>query len=95
MLIAESCGVSVGRANTTRQGEESPPTPVLRSWTLYRDNRVLGDDWAGHRVIGDKLFGPDGRHITPRDYALIRLVWQALAEKDPASYYALLDRKRQ
>lgn len=94
-LIAAWCGVSVGTAEHYKAGRRKPPTPVLRLWTLYRENCVLGEDWAGHRVIGNKLFGPDGRHITPSDYALIGLLWQALAEKVPASYYALLDRKRQ
>ena len=93
-VIAEWCGVSIGTAAHYKSGRRKPPTPALRLFRLKRDEKVLGDAWDGYRVINDKLFGPDGRHVRPSDIALMGLVWQALAEKDPESYYALLEQAR-
>ena len=94
VLIAEWCGVSIGTAEHYKTGRRKPPTPVLRLFRLYRDGKVLGDEWSGYKVTHEKLFGPDDRFVRPSDIALLGLVWQALAEKDPDSYYALLDRQR-
>ena len=91
-VIAEWCGVSVGTAEHYKAGRRKPPTPVLRLFRLYRDGQVLGNDWEGYKVKDERLFGPDGRHVRPTDIALMGLVWQALAEKDPESYYALLEK---
>jgi hypothetical protein len=93
-VIAEWCGVSVGTAAHYKAGRRKPPTPVLRLFRLYRDGKVLGKEWDGYNVSGEKLFGPNSRHVRPSDIALTGLVWQALAEKDPESYYALLEKKR-
>ena len=93
-VIAEWCGVSVGTAKHYKAGRRKPPTPVLRLFRLYRDGKVLGDKWRDYKVHEDKLFGPDDRFVRPNDIALMGLVWQALAEKDPDSYYALLDNER-
>jgi hypothetical protein len=93
-VIAEWCGVSIGTAEHYKAGRRKPPTPVLRLFRLYRDGQVLGQEWEGYRIKDEKLFGPDGRHVRPTDIALMGLVWQALAEKDPDSYYALLESQR-
>ena len=91
-VIAEWCGVSIGTAEHYKAGRRKPPTPVLRLFRLYRDGKILDDDWQEYKVVDGKLFGPDGRHVRPSDIALMGLVWQALAEKDPESFYAILDR---
>lgn len=88
-LIAEWCGVSVGTAEHYKAGRRKPPTPVLRLFRLYRDRKVLGDEWADYRVVGENLVGPDGRNITPSHLAMWSIVWQLLAEKDPQSYHSL------
>lgn len=93
-VIAEWCGVSVGTAKHYKAGRRKPPTPVLRLFRLYRDGSVLGEEWAGYRVVDGKMFGPDGRFIRPSDIALMGLVWQALAEKNPESYFAILENAR-
>ena len=93
-LIAEWCGVSVGTAQHYKAGRRKPPTPVLRLFRLYRDGKVLGKGWEEYRVKDQKLLGPDGRDVRPSDIVLMGLVWQALAEKDPESYYALLESQR-
>lgn len=93
-IIAEWCGVSVGTAEHYKAGRRKPPTPVLRLFRLYRDGKVLDKDWKEYKMIEGKLFGPDGRHVKPSDIALMCLVWQALTDKDPNSYYAILESAR-
>lgn len=93
-LIAEVCGVSVGTAEHYKAGRRKPPTPVLRLFRLFRDKKTLGPEWDGYTVREDKIYGPDGRFVRPSDIVLMGLVWQALAEKDPESYYAILEQSR-
>jgi hypothetical protein len=93
-VVAEWCGVSVGTAEHYKAGRRKPPTPVLRLFSLLKDGKVLGQEWSDHKVCGDKMFGPDNRYVRPSDIALMGLVWHALAEKDPESYYALLEQQR-
>ena len=89
-LIANWCGVSVGTAEHYKGGRRKPPTPVLRLFRLFRDEKVLGRDWEGYRVIGDKIFSPDGRFVKPSHIELQGLLWQALADASPAKYHELL-----
>lgn len=89
-VIAEWCGVSIGTAEHYKASRRKPPTPVLRLFRLYRDGKVLGPEWDDYRVIGDRLFGPDGKHIRPNDIVLWGIGWQLLAEKYPDQYHALL-----
>ena len=86
--------MSVGTAEHYKAGRRKPPTPVLRLFRLYRDGQVLGNEWAGFKIVKGKLYGPDGRAVRPSDIALMGLVWQALADKDPESYYAILESAR-
>ncbi len=89
-LIAEWCGVSVGTAEHYKAGRRKPPTPVLRLIRLYRDGKVLGREWEDYRIVDERLFGPDGKHIRPNDIVLWQLGWQLLADKYPDKYHALL-----
>jgi hypothetical protein len=89
-VIAEWCGVSVGTAEHYKAGRRRPPTPVLRLFRQYRDQKVLGSEWKGYRVIGDKIFGPDGRFVKPSHIELQGLLWQALADASPSKYHELL-----
>ena len=93
-VIAEWCGVSVGTAEHYKAGRRKPPTTVLRLFRLYRDGKVLDDDWREYKIVKGKLFGPDGRSVRPSDIVLMGLVWQALAEKDSESYFAILEQTR-
>ena len=90
-VIAEWCGVSVGTAEHYKTGRRKPPTPVLRLFRLYRDGKVLDENWRDFRVANGKLSGPDGRPVKPTDIILMGLVWQALAELDSARYHELLE----
>jgi hypothetical protein len=93
-LIAEWCGVSVGTAEHYKAGRRKPPTPVLRLFRLYRDGKVLDGAWSDFRVRKGMLIGNDCRPVRPSDIVLMGLVWQALSEKDPESYFALMDNSR-
>ena len=92
-LIAEWCGVSVGTAEHYKAGRRRPPTPVLRLFRLYRDGKVLDEDWNDYRVVKGALYGRDGKPVRPSDVVLIGLLWQALAAVDSDSYMELLQRK--
>ena len=89
-LIAEWTGVSVGTAEHYKAGRRKPPTPVLRLFRLYRDGKVLDGEWDKYRIANGKMFGSNGRPVRPSDIALMGLIWQALAEVDPNSYYTIL-----
>jgi len=89
-VIAEWCGVSVATAKHYKAGSRRPPTPVIRLFRLYRDQKVLGKDWDGHKVQGPKLFGPDGKSITASHIVLQSLLWQALADSNQEKYFQLL-----
>ena len=91
-VIAEWCCVSVGTAKLYKSGHRKPSKAVLKLFRLHRDQRILSDDWEGFRVIGDKIYRPDGRHIRPVDIHLIVLLWQALSECAPGRYKDLLKR---
>lgn len=82
--------MSVGTAQHYKAGRRKPPTPVVRLFRLYRDQQVLGREWEGYRIIGDKMFGLDGRFVSPSHIALQGLLWQALAEADSKKYHELL-----
>lgn len=92
--IAEWTGLSIGSVEHFKAGRRKPPIWILRLVRLYWESKVLDDEWHEYRIVGDKMFGPDGRAVRPSDIALMGLVWQALAEKDPQSYFALLEQAR-
>jgi len=92
-VIAEWCGVSIGTAEHYRAGRRKPPTPVLRLFRLYRDQKVLSDEhWRGFRAIDDKIFPPKGRPFSISHFFLWELLWQALAEADSKKYHQLLEK---
>jgi len=43
-VIADWCGISAGSAEHFKAGRRKPPTPVLRLFRLYRDEKVLGKE---------------------------------------------------
>jgi hypothetical protein len=89
-VIAEFCGVSVGTAEYFKSGRRKRPTPVLRLFRLHRDRKVLGRAWDGYRIVGDKLFGPDGKFIRSSHIAMMGLLWHALSDADSDKYNELL-----
>jgi hypothetical protein len=83
--------VSRGTAKHYKAGRRTPPTPTLRLWVHFRDQKILSNEhWEGFRVVDDKIIGPDCRPMRPSDFVLWGLVWQALAEADSKKYYELL-----
>ena len=90
-LIAEWCGVSVGTAEHYKAGRRKPPTPVLRLFGLYRDGKVLGQEWNGYKIHEEKLFEPNGRFVTGSHIAHIALISHALAELDKDAYQQLIE----
>ncbi len=82
--------MSVGTAEHYKAGRRKPPTPVLRLFRHFRDQKILGKAWDDYRVIEDKIYGPDGRYVRPSDIALMGLIWQALADAAPEKYHEIL-----
>lgn len=88
--IVEWTGLSEGTIKHFKAGRRTPPIWVLRLIRIHRDQKLLGKEWEGYRVVGDKLFGPEGKFVRPSHIALQILLWQALAEAAPDKYYELL-----
>lgn len=82
--------MSVGTAEHYKAGRRKPPTPVLRLFRIYRDGKALGPDWDGYKIVGKKLFGPNGKGLTVRHILLVEILWQTLAELDNQKYHQLL-----
>lgn len=94
-VIGEWCGVSVGTADHWKAGGRRHSRSALRLFRLYRDGKVLDQVWEDYRIVDGELRSSHGRLVTPSHLALYALVWQALAEKDPDSYFAILDQARE
>jgi len=90
--IAEWCQVSKGTAEHYKAGRREPSPQALKLFRLFHDQEVLGPEWEGYRVVGDKLFTPDNRCIRQVDIVLLTLLWQALAEADSKKYHELLEK---
>lgn len=85
-LVARWCGVSVSTAAAWKANKRKPSRQALRIFTLHRDGRVLGDQWAGWEVREGVIRDPEGNCTTAdqlRSYALILQLARELARHDP------------
>lgn len=88
----EWTGLSEGTIEYYKASRRTPPIWVLRLIRIHRDQKVLGKEWEGYRIIGDKLYGPDGKFIRPNHIVLHGLLWHALSEAAPNQYRELLEK---
>lgn len=97
-VIAAWCGVTVAAARLYKSGRRKPSRAVLRLFTLYREERVLGPLWRGWIIREGTLVDPDGNATTQaqlRAYWLVMQYAAELAKRDPVEqerFYALLRR---
>lgn len=91
-VIADVCGISIGSAAHFKAGRRKPPTPVLRLFMLHAQQKILGHEFKDYRVVKGKLWGPDGRPISPSDLGHFSLVFQRLAETNQEAYFELLEK---
>lgn len=94
--IARWCGITVASARLYKSGRRKPSRTVLRLLTLHREERVLGAEWRGFRVVGNTIVDPQGSGVTPAQLEGYIIVMQFAAEmakrnpEDRAQFYALL-----
>lgn len=93
-FLAEWLGVSIETAKHFSAGRRLPSRPSRKLFDLHHRGKILGPEWEGWRIKGDKLIGPNGKHVTPHMLELWELVWQIAAAKDPEGYYKILEKAR-
>lgn len=93
-IVAEWCAISVSTARHFLSGHRRPSPPVRKLYELHREGKILGPEWDGWRIKGNKLLDPHGKHVTPELLEIWELVWQIAASKDPDGYHAILDRMK-
>src|ERR1700733_704511 len=62
--VAEVCCCSVQTAYHWKAGIRRPSERELKLWKLYRDERVLTEQFRGFRVRGSELIDPKGKSLT-------------------------------
>ena len=61
---------------------------------LHADKRILGPEWKGWSVKGEKLYGPNGKPVSAGLLEIWEIVWQLALVNAPEETLALLDRLR-
>jgi hypothetical protein len=63
-LISEWCCVGLQHAYTLKQGRSRPSAGVVKLFTLHARGQLLGPEWKGWTIRGDRLIDPDGGDLT-------------------------------
>lgn len=63
-IISEWCGVTLHHAYRLKNGTSASSKSVLKLFELHARNRLLGPEWRGWRIVGDRLMDPDGGELT-------------------------------
>jgi hypothetical protein len=63
-LIADWCGVSVQTARAYKNGSKRPSRAAMKLFRLYRESKVLGEEWDGWAVDAKSIVDPDGNATT-------------------------------
>lgn len=87
-LIAQWCRVTVETAQSWKTGKRTPSPAALALFCLYRDRKVLGPDWDGWIVKGNRLVDPEGNETTQgqlRAYYFVYQLARELGKRDPAA----------
>ena len=79
-LIAQWCGVSVRTAQRWKTGKTKPTRSALRLFGMFRDGRVLDDQWVGWSTRKGVLTDPDGNSTTQGQLRAYWIVVQLVAE---------------
>lgn len=91
-IVAEWCAISVETAKHFLSGRRRPSPPVRKLYDLYREGKVLGPEWEGWRIKGDRLLDPHGNEMSIQLLEHWQLVCQLAHAKAPEAYNQLLDR---
>lgn len=84
-LIAQWCLVSLRHAHRLKSGQARPTPRILKLFQLHAAQQVLGPEWSGWRVVGDKLYNPEDRGFTQAQLRAYVLIWQLASSRDPDS----------
>ena len=96
-LIAQWCRCTLAHAYRLKQGRTKPSPTLLRLFEHHARGRVLGAEWKGWTIRGDRLFDPEGNEFTQsrlRGYLMMLQYCSELARKadDRDTYWQLLER---
>jgi hypothetical protein len=87
-LVAKWCCVPLHVAESWKAGRIYPSPAEFRLFTLYRDRKVLTDEWDGWIVKRELLVDPDGAESTQGQLRAYHFVYQlayALVQDSPAN----------
>jgi hypothetical protein len=92
-VIADLCGVTPRLAKAYKEGRAKPAPAVLRLVSLYIQGRILGPEFDGWAVRGNRLCDPEGHSTTQSQLRAYVFVWQLARElsRGDAAAAAMLD----
>lgn len=79
-LIAEWCCVTLHHAYRLKAGTSKPSGAVLKLFKLHARHQLLGAEWKGWQVIGDRLVDPEGGDFTQNRLRGYSMMMQYAAE---------------
>lgn len=79
-VIAEWCCVSMTHAYRLKNGTTKPSPGVLKLFELHARGRILGAEWKGWRIVGDRLVDPEGGDFTQGRLRAYGIMMQYAAE---------------
>ena len=59
------CGITKTYAVELKKGTRKPSKRITRLFLYHINQRLLGKEWIGWRVYGDRLYSPEGWYLTP------------------------------
>lgn len=84
--IAEVCGVSISTARSYKNGNRRASRSVVTLIQLWRDGRILGQEFSGFRVHRDTIIDPEGNITTAnqlRGYGIFVQLLREWSRNDP------------
>ena len=79
-LIASWCRVTLNTAYQYKRGDRQPSPQARELFLLYRNRRVLGDEWDGWSINGNLLVDPEGNETTQGQLRAYYHVYQLCRE---------------
>lgn len=89
-IIAQWCLVSLRHAHRLKSGRARPTPRILKLFQLHACQQVLGPQWSGWQVVGDRLFNPANESFTRAQLEAYVLIWQLASSRAPESVHKVL-----
>lgn len=79
-VIADWCCVSIETARRWKFCQAEPSTQAKRLFELHRERQILGHEWRGWIVKGNRLVDPEGHETTQGQLRAYYQVYQLCRE---------------